>query len=280
MGRGAISALLLVVWASPALAQQYVVTVDESGDSPTSYEKRNNWRYYGDYRHTTMVADPNDPLACQESPCLDDGEPGDKGPDATRGGTASATLPGMTPGKYRLELRYNQTQNRSTSVPWKITSDAAGNNMLSGKLDQKNTATGPDKWLVLGQSDQSPIEVQSSVTFVFGSATAKFDGSLSYGGIRLVKTGELDPPAADSGTPDAAEPDAGLPDSGAPPDAGTEPDAAVAPELANEEADAGCGCVVGAPARRELPWLGLLIVGWAFRRLSRAARATPPARGK
>jgi hypothetical protein len=77
-------------------------------------------------------------------------------PDLTRGGTATATVSGMTPGKYRLELRYNQTANRTTSVPWKIDTDAATNESRSGNLDQRNTTPGPDNWRILGQTVQAP----------------------------------------------------------------------------------------------------------------------------
>jgi hypothetical protein len=190
--------LALGLLATPAWGQVYTVSADEVGALPTAYQKRNNWRYYGDYRHTTMIASGSDPLACNESPCLDDGEPGDVGPDLTRGGTATATVSNMVPGTYRIELRYNQTVNRSTAVPWSATSDAADDNQRSGSLDQKNTAPGTDHWLVLGGSGQDPVAVASSLTFVFGSATTTFNGSLSYGGIRLQRTGDL-PPAGEGG---------------------------------------------------------------------------------
>ncbi|MCC6897730.1 MAG: hypothetical protein IT377_02085 [Polyangiaceae bacterium] len=282
---------LLITSAAPALAQQYVVSVSETGPLPTAYEKRNNWRFYGDYRHTTMMADSSNPLACQESPCLDDGEPGDKGPDGTRGGTATAQVPGMAPGKYRLELRYNQTANRSTAVPWKVSSDAASNNALSGTLDQKNTPTDSSKWLVLGQTDKSPIAVQSSVTFVFGSATVKFSGSLSYGGIRLVKIAELTAPIPDAGAPDASALDASDAGAGGAPDAAADAGVAGAggsaasggsaagggtgvdggPDYGGgvDAADAGCGCVVGEKRAERLvgwSWLALAVAAGGFRR--------------
>jgi hypothetical protein len=264
---------LLFFSASPALAQEYVVSVAETAPLPTAYEKRNNWRYYGDYRHTTMLADPNNPLACMESPCLDDGEPGDKGPDLTRGGSATAEVPGCSraltgaqaqPDRESLDLRAGRS--RATLEQ----------QSLSGTLDQKNTTAGSDKWLVLGQSETDPLDVQSSVTFVFGSASVTFNGSLSYGGIRLTKIGELSPAVVDaggteSGAPDASEAEAGAYGAGA--------GSGAAPEKtpAAEQIEGGCGCVV---ARRRdagrfpsLAWLALALAGWTCRR-SRSGQPT------
>lgn len=227
-----------------AFAQTYQVSVEESGALPTAYTKRFNWRYYLTvYRHTTMVPKAGAPTLCSESACLDDNlSGGGLPPDLTRGGTATATVSGMTPGKYRLELRYNQTVNRTTSVPWKIDTDAATNESRSGNLDQRNTTPGTGNWLVLGQSGQSPIDVQSSAKFTFGSDTITFNGSLSYGGIRLVRVGPLVPPAdagSDSGAGDASA------DSGPSGDAGS--DAHVDDDAALDSGAGGVAGGAGAP---------------------------------
>jgi hypothetical protein len=202
MARFAIALGLVVsatLWPTCAEAQTYQVSVEETGPLPTVYTKRFNWRYLTGYRHTTMVPLAGSPTLCSESPCLDDDLPGGGlPPDLTRGGTARATVPGMSPGVYRLELRFNQTVNRATSVPWAITTDAATNESRSGALDQKNTAPGTGNWWVLGQTDQNPVSVKSTATFSFGSDTKTFNGSLSYGGIRLVRVG--DEPVLDAGT--------------------------------------------------------------------------------
>jgi len=174
-----------------ASAQQYTVSVEETGALPTVYQKRHNWRYLTGYRHTTMVASSTDPNACAESPCLDDGEPGDQPPDSSRGGTATATVSNMERGTYRLALRYNQTNNRCTAVPWTVSTDATENNERSGSLDQRHTAPNANNWLTLGETGQSPLAVQSTLTFVLGDMTTTFDGSLSYGGIRLTKIADL-----------------------------------------------------------------------------------------
>jgi hypothetical protein len=224
------------------LAQTYQVSVEESGGLPTAYTKRFNWRYYLTvYRHTTMVPKAGSPTLCSESACLDDDLPGGGlPPDSTRGGTATAIVSGMVPGKYRLELRYNQTVNRTTSVPWKIDTDAAANKSRSGNLDQRNTTPGTGNWLVLGQSGQDPIEVEGSATFVFGSNAITFNGSLSYGGIRLVRVGALLPPsdAGAGGVPGDASMDSG-------PGDGAAPDAPVAEDAAP---DPGAGGGSGAPS--------------------------------
>ncbi|MBK8999727.1 MAG: hypothetical protein IPM35_28760 [Myxococcales bacterium] len=205
----AVSAFALVLLEPRAgVAQTYEVSAEETGALPTVYTKRFNWRYYLTvYRHTTMIPTPNTNL-CSESPCLDDNLPGGGlPPDGTRGGTASAQVSGMSAGTYRLEIRYNQTINRATSVPWKITTDAASNSSRSGNLDQKNTTPGAGNWLVLGQTGQNPIHVESSASFAFGSDTIMFNGSLSYGGIRLVRLGPLPTPSdggVDGGPSDAA----------------------------------------------------------------------------
>jgi hypothetical protein len=185
-----LGAAVGVMTPAVVFGQSTTVSVEESGPLPTIYTKRFNWRILSGYRHTTMVASSTDPLACEESPCLDDGEPGDQGPDGTRGGTASAAVGGMDPGAYQLELRFNQTENRATSVPWSVVTDAAANNARSGTLDQRNTTPGAGNWLVLGNSTADPIQVASTLTFVLGSDAATFNGSLSYGGIRLLKVAE------------------------------------------------------------------------------------------
>lgn len=200
-----VGTMCFVANPSLARAQSYTVSVAESGPLATVYEKRFNWRYYNDYRHTTMVASDENPLWCKESPCLDDGEPGEQGPDATRGDTATATVGDMQPGTYQIELRYNQTANRATSVPWSVTTDAATNNTRSGTLDQRGTTPGAGKWLELGNTSTDPILVASSLTFVFGSTTKMFNGSLSYGGIRLTR---VEPGAGGSGG-GSVEPDGG-----------------------------------------------------------------------
>jgi len=254
LGFVAVAAL----WATGAEAQTYQVSVEETGTLPTVYTKRFNWRYLSGYRHTTMVALAGSPTLCSESPCLDDDLPGGGlAPDLTRGGTASATVPGMSPGVYRLELRFNQTVNRTTSVPWAITTDAATNESRAGNLDQKNTTPGAGNWWVLGQTDKNPVSVKSAATFVFGSDTKTFNGSLSYGGIRLVRVG--DAPLPDAGGGDAASDaqpeldagdDAGF-DAGIGGDAGIAGDAGTAASSGGTAGarsgvvpaeDAGCAC--------------------------------------
>jgi len=103
----------------------------------------------------------------------------------------------MSPGRYRFELRYNQTPNRTTAVPWSVVTDAALDNTRSGSLNQRDTAPGASNWLVLGNSDQSPVLVESTATLMFGSDATTFNGSLSYGGVRWVKVADVTP--ADAG---------------------------------------------------------------------------------
>lgn len=189
----------ILVWPAAADAQTYQVGVEESGPLSSQYTKRNNWRLLPDYRHTTMVANSGSPTLCSESPCLDDDLPGGGDPpDKTRGGTATAKVSGMSPGRYRIELRYNQTVNRTTAVPWAVNTDGVANNTRAGTLNQRETSPGASNWLVLDGSAQNPVDVVSTATFVFGSDSVTFNGSLSYGGVRLVKV-------ADTTSPDAGD---------------------------------------------------------------------------
>ncbi|MBI5546543.1 MAG: hypothetical protein HY901_21895 [Deltaproteobacteria bacterium] len=204
--RSRVARALIAVLALPGLAaaQTYTTSIQETGPLSTTYTKRYNWRDWSDLRHTTMKCSPSVPNACEESPCLDDGEPGDRCPDSTRGGTATSTVPNIQPGKYKLELRFRESANRATSVPWKV-SDGANQVLASGTVDQHGAASEAVNWVVLGNSDTSPIEVGTSAILEFGSATKTFNGSLSYGGFRLTRV------AASSG-PDAGtlpRPDAG-----------------------------------------------------------------------
>jgi hypothetical protein len=204
----AAAGVLAGLGTDDALAQSYQVSVAESGVAyPTTYTKRYNWRYYGDLRHTTMVASDSDPKACGESACLDDGEPGDRGPDGTRGGTASSNVTGMAPGRYQIEMKCRRSDNRATSVAWSASTDAAINNSRQGNLDQRNdpaisTATA-GSWIVLGATDLSPVDVQGTLSFSFGAASG-LNGSLSYGGVRLTKVG--DPTPHDGGVADTGGP--------------------------------------------------------------------------
>jgi hypothetical protein len=58
----------LVLLPTVAFAQTYQVGVEESGALPTVYTKRNNWRLLPDFRHTTMIANPDASTLCSESP--------------------------------------------------------------------------------------------------------------------------------------------------------------------------------------------------------------------
>lgn len=184
-------ALLLQLAAVPlAQAQQYVVSEEENDARPTVYTLRNNWSQPPgrEYHNTTMIRDGTT-NACGEFPCLDDGEPGDLPPNGKRNGTATAVITGMVAGTYKIEFFFRQSDNRSTSVPWRITTDAASNNSRAANINQQDATTwGTDEgWRILASSDVNPVAVTSRLTFVFGSDTLNFSGSISYGGIRATR---------------------------------------------------------------------------------------------
>lgn len=297
--------MLLLLFAAPAHGQTYTVSVEESGvPYPTSYTKRFNWRYYGDLRHTTGIASSEDPYACAESPCLDDGEPGDQPPDGTRGGIASGSIGGMDPGQYTIEIKCRRSDNRATSVPWIVTTDAASNNQSQGTLDLRNDpaiSTDPTgSWFVVGDTGESPISVQGSLAFSFG-ANSGLDGSLSYGGLRATRVcplagvcspGDVQPCGACGGSQtctgacqwgpcEESCPDGALP----PPDAATGGDAAPGGDGALPGEDGGgsgfegrllqggCGCGLAGRAAHDLPALLVLAVLLVVRANRRARRA-------
>ncbi|MBI5480698.1 MAG: chitobiase/beta-hexosaminidase C-terminal domain-containing protein [Deltaproteobacteria bacterium] len=163
-----------------ALDEEYEVSKDEPH---TAYTRRWNWCQERDsYKSTTIHAESANRLDTSRSPDAD---------EYRYMGKASASFTGLLPGKYEVWVFWRESGNRSSFVPWQVTSDGQGHTSASGHVNQYD-ANGqlPGEWHPLVRTQNQPLDVLGSLTLVFSvdkQGTGFDNRSVAYGGAKIIR---------------------------------------------------------------------------------------------